>query len=159
MFDVDWNRIIELNIQSFFKKVKHLAWLQALIKPVKTVHSEFKILIDDLLFKLNFTSQIIYLEHILNVTFDPTNKAIFIENVDNDNPVVMFRKIEQKQAPVLFRKSEGQPGLVMKTRAEFDGVFDFIVNVPIGVAFDEDEMRGLVNLYRLAGMRYTIVTF
>lgn len=159
MFDVDFNRLIKLNLVSFLRKVKHLAWLETLMKPVKTVHGEFNALITDLLFKLRFTSQVISLTFILNETFDPVNRAIFIQNIDLSNQVVMFRKIESKPGPILFRKSEGKPGLIMRTRQEFIEETDFIVNVPVAVIFDEDAMRGLINLYKLAGMRFKIVTF
>ena len=35
----------------------------------------------------------------------------------------------------------------------------FIVYVPIAVVFDEDQMRALIDLYRLAGMYYEIQTY
>lgn len=44
-------------------------------------------------------------------------------------------------------------------RNESGNLFDFIVMVPIALVYDENEMRALVNTYKLAGKSYTIQTY
>lgn len=44
-------------------------------------------------------------------------------------------------------------------RSEFSIQYDFIVNVPITILFDNKAMRALIDFYRLAGKRYKIITY
>ncbi|MEO8589490.1 MAG: hypothetical protein ABI432_08990 [Flavobacteriales bacterium] len=48
---------------------------------------------------------------------------------------------------------------ILKRKEESQLVFDFIVMVPVALVFDNDEMRALVDRYRIASKRYTIQTF
>jgi hypothetical protein len=46
-----------------------------------------------------------------------------------------------------------------KNTSEYWTQIDFIVMVPISVVFNQDEMKSIVNYYKLAGKRYTIQTY
>lgn len=43
--------------------------------------------------------------------------------------------------------------------AEYQVQFDFIVMVPVAITFDINEMRSIVNYYKLAGKRFNIQTY
>jgi hypothetical protein len=47
----------------------------------------------------------------------------------------------------------------LKNITEYQLQYDFIVMVPSSVVFDQNEMKGYVNYYKLAGKRYTIQTY
>lgn len=46
-----------------------------------------------------------------------------------------------------------------KNLTEYASSYDFIVMIPVGVVFDIDKMRALINYYKAAGKRYTIQTY
>ena len=50
-----------------------------------------------------------------------------------------------------------RPYLINKNEA--GNSFDFIIHVPVGVTFDTAELRALVDRFKLAGKRYTIITY
>jgi hypothetical protein len=45
---------------------------------------------------------------------------------------------------------------ILRNKVEYDLVDDFIVWVPTGLVFDENEMKAVVNLYKYAGLNYSI---
>jgi hypothetical protein len=47
----------------------------------------------------------------------------------------------------------------LKNKTEYQTQYDFIVMVPISVTFDINEMKALINYYKLAGKRYIIQTY
>lgn len=49
--------------------------------------------------------------------------------------------------------------LYIRRKAENQLEFDFVIYVPVEVVFNESEMRALVDRYRLAPKRYTIITY
>lgn len=51
------------------------------------------------------------------------------------------------------------PRFIVLNHIEALQPFDFIVWVPIAIIFDMNEMRALVDTYRLAGKRYQILTY
>ena len=51
------------------------------------------------------------------------------------------------------------PRPYLRNKAEGITTIDFIVWVPVGVAFDTPEMRALIDLYKQAGKVYTINTY
>lgn len=49
--------------------------------------------------------------------------------------------------------------LYLLNKAEGQNSFDFIVWVPAGLVFDQNEMEALIDLYKLAGKTYVILTY
>lgn len=46
-----------------------------------------------------------------------------------------------------------------KNHAQYATTYDFIVMVPSFISFNDSEMKAYINLYKIAGKRYTIQTF
>ncbi len=160
MFNLDFERFRELQVPDFKRKPKQLQWIFAFIKPLKDLYDVFLAFRDDKLFDVAFTSQVIYLEHLLNVKFDPTNQTIFIDNVIDDFiPNFLFTTAEGQPPDFIFTTAEAEPPVFFLTTAELFGEVDFIVNVHVSVTFNEDEMKAVVNFYRLAGKRFKIVIY
>lgn len=53
----------------------------------------------------------------------------------------------------------GDEVLYLENKSEQAGQLDFIVMVPVALSFDINEMKGIVNFYKLAGKRYSIQTY
>ena len=137
-----------------------LAWLDSLSKPLKTLNGVFDSFRANTLYKLNFTSQIIYLEHFLNDQFDSVERRIFIDTTDDLGFKFIYQKAESKLKNAIFLASEGSPKkFFIKTFQEIVDTINFTVNVPTVVVFDEDIMRSKIDFYNQAGKIYTIITF
>lgn len=84
----------------------------------------------------------------------------------NNNMVTRNRKIYVSQAPTINQDPAVNPvwrfvrdQVVARNKAEFDLQNDFIVYVPSGVTFNQSEMKAVVNLYKFASLRYTIIIY
>jgi hypothetical protein len=158
MFEINFKKLIQIIVPYFLFKEKLRDYLFAATKGLETVHGFFKTFRIKSIKDLQFTGQLVYLEHILNDDFDNGVRGIYIINVNVNQFNFVYRKIENK--PVyLSRKSEGATPFYLSRRAEYGFIVDFIVNVPIAVVFDSNQMKALINKYKLAGKRYKIETY
>ena len=77
--------------------------------------------------------------------------AVYEANTNNTNKVpgvaVEWTARPAKKAPVL------------RMAVNYSGAISFTVKVPVAVTFDLNEMKSLINYYKLAGKGYQIVTF
>lgn len=196
MFTVVWSWLVKSLMFFYIRKPRFIAWVNSLSLPVTVIHSEFLQFRQDILYKLRFTGQIIYLEHILNDMFDPVNRAIYIDNVADTATTIIYYKSELKPKTFLYYKYnpvanyqaddfvvEGDK--VYKCIAASTGLlpsanpaqwqlykvrpsikykseqlaYDFIVMVPSGLIFNIDQMKALVDYYKLLGKAYQIITY
>ncbi len=126
---INWNKIIKENIPLFFHKPFRLAWITALIKPFKLMHVEFLQLRDDLIYKIRYSGQVIYLERVLNDKFDPTNRAIYITDLHLLNENYLYRKVELKPVTYLYRKWKvGTPYLIGEFSVDGNNVYKALTN-------------------------------
>ena len=159
MFSIDWLFLISTHTPMEWITDIYLAWMKALLSPIISNYNAFIQYRKDALYKVSFNGQIIYLEHILNDTFDNINRGIYIDNVADNRHDYFYNKVELKPNVYLYNLSEGGPHLYLKNKAEYSNLYDFIVMVPTAVTFDNNAMKALVNYYKLAGKRYTIQTY
>ena len=121
MYSVDWDLFIQRILPWFKRKPIIIAWLRALIKPLKQLNSQFLAYVDDVLYRLAITSQIIYLEKLLNDKFnnglpardasatvglyDGTPTGIYITDPsDLIFPLYIWNKVELRPAIILYNK-------------------------------------------------------
>lgn len=168
--------------------------MDTLLTPIKDLHTNSVAAFDGLVYKMSFNGQIIYLEHVINDRFDPTQRLIYIENVNSIVGLYLYNKPEIKPKNYIYRKWDvahtyqigefaqydtgvyraiqvntnsipaiGNPDwqytrgrVVIVNKAEVYAQDDFIVWVPSNVIFDTNEMKALVNYYRLSGKKYSI---
>jgi hypothetical protein len=62
-----WEQLLLWLIPPILRKRAHFAWLNVLLTPIHTIYKET-------LYKMQHTGQVIYLEKVLNETFNPTKK-------------------------------------------------------------------------------------
>ena len=134
-----------------------VVWLEVLLWPLQSLNNLFVNYANDLTYFESFTGQVIYLEHILNDLFDPTNRGIYIEDNIPVQPLYLYNHAENQEDTFVYNKSEGAAPLYLYNQAQIDADFDFIVIVPPNVIVtDEDYMRAIINRYKLASKRYKI---
>lgn len=150
VFEIDFNRMLVLLLPTFLRKSKMTTWLKVLISPVVALHYNFMQERNRDLYKLTHNSQVCYLRKALNDEFDKDFRRIEITDVEGKEPNYIYTFGEKKPkflGKIYLNNSAGIKG---------SGV-DFYVRVPLKVANSKDEIRALVDLYRLASKRYEII--
>jgi len=157
LFDVDYNALVKLLIPTQLRNAKMVSWLTVLINPVQYVYNAFMEQRYDNLYILNHSSQVVYLQAVLNDMFDNTLKRIRVTDPVYKDPLYIYREAGGK--PVyIYRNSENLPQYLY-TDAETVAGYDFIVQVPAIVTYDPVYMKALIDRFRLPSKyNYSIVT-
>lgn len=157
IYSVNWQRLCRWMVPSILRKPVFLAVLYAIAAPVQAVHSAFTGFRKIKLYELSINPQVVYLEKMLNDKYDSGLKRIYIADAVWFAPLYIYQEAELKGID-LFLDSENQP-VTLRTESEtnVNGFGnDFIVYVPSSVIFNVDEMKSLIDKYKLAGRRYSI---
>jgi len=169
MFNIDFHNIVDENIPSKTGMPKPIfkAWLYTLIQPVVELYYTFKAYRQNTLYRLSFTGQVIYLEKLLNDIFNNGAAGIYIQDGLLITKTFLFHKAEGCPKTYLFHKSEHGDKTYLFHKAEFNSLYEFIIKVPNTVYAQLllnnnqglNNMKALVNLYKLAGKRFTIKSY
>lgn len=108
---------------------------------------------------LIYNGQVTILAFCLNDYFDAVLRRIYITDVT----AFYFELYLQGESIIipfsLYLQGEIDPApFDMYLSIEVTGDFDFFVAVPAGLAYDIDRMKQIINTYRGAGKRYSIIT-
>lgn len=121
MYNVDWDLLAKHMLPWFKRKQRFMDWLHVCLYPVKMLHSQFLTYRDETLYKLSITSQIMYLEKLLNDRFnqglpsrgpsvnvglyDGPETGIYISMPQNTiYPLYVWNKIEQRPKTYLYNR-------------------------------------------------------
>lgn len=126
-----------------------IAWLGVLLWPVIRLYQVFSRNRLANLYRLQITGQVCYLEKMLNDRYDPVDRRIYIDEAIERPPLYLYQDAESK--PVYL----GEKPLYQDTEFGIN-LDDFIVFVHNEIIFEFNELRSLVNLYKLAGTRYSV---
>jgi hypothetical protein len=126
-----------------------IAWLGVLLWPVIRLYQAFSRNRSANLYRLQITGQVCYLEKMLNDRYDPIDRRIYIDEAIERPPLYLYQDAESK--PVYL----GEKPLYQDTEFGIN-LDDFIVFVHNEIIFEFNELRSLVNLYKLAGTRYSV---
>jgi hypothetical protein len=155
LFEVDLPKLVRLLLPPRMRKMKHVAWLQALTNPVNYLYQQFRRNRDANLYRLYITPQVVYMEKLLNDRYDISGRRINIKDALVYDAEYLYQ--EQELKPLYIYKEEENKPVYLFTDDEIgsDSV-DFFVLVPPDLVFNENEMTALINNYKLAGKRYKI---
>ncbi|MCK5641781.1 MAG: hypothetical protein KAJ19_13345 [Gammaproteobacteria bacterium] len=112
--------------------------------------------------KIKRTGQHGVLEITINDEFDFTLRRIYITDAygaTNYN-YDFYKQGEVDPTPQSFYK-QGEVDPAPKTfftGGESAGEFDFYINIPAAVSYDQARLQGVVNTYKTSGKRYDLVT-
>lgn len=148
-FALDVDRLVILLLPILWRKPKMVAYLQALVAPIKLIHYDWKVMRVNNLYRIRHNWMKCYLQAALNDEFDPELRRIRI-----DEPNIYSNKY-------IYTLGEGKPKylgkLYLRTHAESSGNgIDFTVNMN-GVAASVYDIRNLVDYYKMDGTKYKIV--
>jgi len=167
MFNIDFNNIIQLLLPPFLRKIKIIEWLKALVKPLIDLYAIFFQYRTDTLYSLSFTGQVIYLEKLLNDTYNNGSPGIYITDGSFILKTYLYHKSEGGAKTYLFHKSENAAKTYLFHKSEYTITYDFVVMVPAAIYSilqqnnnqGLNKMKALINLYKIAGKRYTIQSY
>lgn len=132
-----------------------LKWLKGAIRPVTYLYLQFVYFRNRIVYELRITPQICYMEKALNDRWDVSLRRIYITAGPQRNPLILHRKIELKHEG-FFTKSEGQHKLLW-TKSEVGNYgVDFIINIPLLLPFDIDELNAFVEEIKLVTKTYRV---
>lgn len=160
---LDWNRLVALLLPTSLRGPKMLAWLNALVSPVKTLHAQFLVFRRESIYKIEHTPQVYSLEKVLNDEFDRILRRIYIEDGDYFEQLYLFSPPEQ-QPIYVFEQSEDQPVYVYAPNDPDATSVDFNVVLPqvfqatfASGANNRNRIEALINFYRLPDKTYKII--
>ena len=157
MINIDIDVRNEANLPISKRKFLNIAWLKFLSKPIRRILDEYYThrKTNELLIHMN--GQVIYIEHILNHYFDPINKGIYItDSAQVEEGVVLYNDAEDNEETYLYNDAENADETYFFNQEELQNWADFIVNIPSSVTYNEQQLRALVNRYKIAGKNYII---
>ncbi len=143
MFGVDYNKIIAWMMPKAWRKPVHAAWLQALIAPVKRLHTQLLTFIVMVAFEMKVTGQVCILRWALNEKFDTVLRRIILRDAVTTGQVYTFLEVENKPVYMPFYIGGGGDG--------------FEVIVPVALMPLDILIRARLNKNKLPGTRYKII--
>lgn len=148
-YSVNWRRLAILLTPPFLRS-EFLDFVKASFKPLQELHDEWLRLRASNLYKIKHNSQVCYLRAALNDSFDYDLRRIVIVNGNKYKKTYIYTRGEQKP------KFLGT--LYIHSRDDYqDSGIDFIVLIPSDLVYNEDQMKALIDFYKLASKRYKIV--
>jgi hypothetical protein len=110
------------------------------------------------LYGLGITPQVCYLEKMLNDRFDFIQRRVYIGDPTRKDVWNLY--VDDELKPVnLYVDDENEPITTYTDMEGGEGTVDFVVYVPSGLSLNENEMRALLDIYKVAGKTYYIETY
>lgn len=156
-YDINYNRLALAIVPLKLRKPVLMGLLYVMLTGVRRAASVFDSYRETTDYRLTHSGQVCYLKAVLNDRFDVTQRRITIEDVDARSGVILYQRALSRFQMVPERITGN--ALVLNKRA-FSGStsVDFTIVVPAALrgTFLEEQMRALVDTYKLASKRYTI---
>lgn len=159
IYNIDFRELVNLLTPTFLRKLKFTDFLEALLKPLEEVNYSFKLFRKKSIYKVTRNGQIVYLQAVLNDSYDNSLRRIYIEDFPIYDPIFVYPVADEKPAYL------GSPYLYTEAEIYNAVEFDFLVFIPVeyrpASAHDLNifliQIRSLINYYKLASKRYNII--
>jgi hypothetical protein len=140
-FDVD--KWIQWLLPSVVRRPLMIAWLKALLMPIKAIHNRFYQFKNQTDTSLKTNGQVFILRGLLNDMFDFYARGIELIDGQNEGQTWVFLEEENKPLymPVFLTSGEK---------------FDFVVRVPLGLKNKRSQIEAVLNRYKLPSKKYKI---
>lgn len=132
-----------------------LAFLRAMLRPLRSLLERFTSYREAVRIRLNTTGQTFSLEGALSEKYHLPAGVIYITDTDDKQLYLYFTS--ERRTPVHLRlPKEPQDPLFLGYKNEGKHSADFIVHVPSFLRGEEEEIRRLITYYKPAGRTYKI---
>lgn len=157
-YKVDINALAWQLLPNSLCKLRLLAFVWALLRPLKTLHYTWRQYRESNIYKLAHNGQVCYLRKALNDQFDPELRRIYIGDGSRYDSVYVFMESELQNEPHVYTEREEETVWIFTEGETADTGADFIVYVPTSLmAVQNFEIRAVIDFYKLGGMRYIII--
>lgn len=156
IFNVNFSRLIRWGVPTRLRKPKHLAWLRTLMSPLIRVYGFFRINRDRNLYRLRHGHSVAHLRALINDRYDPAMRRITVTDAPLDYQPTMVYKTIENQPVYLYQPAENSPKFLWTDEEVNFGGIDFVVNVPVSLVYDQQEMRAFINENKMPGLGYVI---
>lgn len=159
-YRVDFDYLATLLLPSLLRRPRLLAWLHALLAPVRQLYADFLAYQAASFQELAYNGQTIVLEGALNDGFDPDLRRIRIDNSDVDlQPLYFNFRSEQQPDKYLLFAPESPPWTYAHLYQEFATQTDFTVHVPVMLRTDQrtNQLHARIRRFKLATRHYVLL--
>jgi hypothetical protein len=148
-----WEKLLLWLIPPILRKKTHVDWLNALLTPIHTIYEET-------LYKMQHTGQVIYLEKVLNETFNQTknyNPNLSIEQKRSESLIYLEESVRPTLQYVYLHKEYYEPDITLPDGTVLKGP----LMIPLLKNFKHDEYNDKNNkpIYLAHLEDYTKVTY
>lgn len=163
-FDLNINELTRLLTPPLLRQPAILAWLRSLAAPLTRIYTAFSHARSRRLYALAHNGQVVYLQALLNDSFDPDARRIIVADGLHYTPLYVYQPAED--APLYL----GQPTeagtapfacpawLPTLPETADDAGACFIVQLPASLSVSDTHLRTLIDTYRLPSRtNYAIV--
>lgn len=164
VYTIDFDRLVT-NLQlTFLRKPFLLIFAKCLVSPIVSLYVAFLNFRIDSLYKLNHNSQVVYMQAMLNDSFDNELRRIRIANAVIEQPIWVYEPLDDEPLFV-YEASDNAPVYLRELFEFFGGGNDFIVQVPMELKPTPPEaleaylikMSAKVDYYKLYSKNYSIL--
>lgn len=170
IYNIVWRNISDNLIVWFWRNIKYFnnlaideTWLKeyifCVVTPLQKITNDLFELAFNAKNYLIYNGQVTILEFTLNDYFDSAPRRIKITDVN-----ALYFELYLQGEPItepftVYLQGEIDPApFDIYLGGDVTGDFDFFVETPTGLAFDQSRMEQIINTYRTAGKRYSIIT-
>jgi hypothetical protein len=150
-FKIDYNKLAVLLLPTFLRGDIMIRFIQVLLSPISTLHSQWMSGRSDHIYRLEHNGQVCYLRKVLNDSFDNQLRRIYITDGSRYERNYVYTNVEQQPR---YLKT-----IYLRQSSDYaDTGVDFRIVVPVG--FDLNgvvyQMKATIDYYKLASKRYKI---
>jgi hypothetical protein len=156
VYDIDLVKLAGDMLPAVLRKHRLYNYLRIALHNLISVQKMFYRYRLAVLYDLMITPQVVYLEVLLNDTYDYSQRRIHI--VDGKEQPAVYLYVDAEDKPVLLTTDNEGDFIPLYTDSEITGELsdDFIIKIPIAIDFSATELRKLIDRKKLPGMRYSI---
>lgn len=149
-YNIDFRKLVGQLLGFLLKKTKRIAWLTAVLKPLRNLHDDFLSFTDLKAYEVKWNGQTISLEKLLQDRFGSgitiTNNSEALDSMTIGDGVD-------------FSSHWGDgPDFDSHIGEDYNpALTNFTVNVPGSIVFAQSEMEAWINKYKMFGTTYDIV--
>lgn len=160
MYNVDFNKLIDLLLPTRKRKPKRRVWLRSLISPINYLKGLFDTFRADIDYKIKITGQVVYLQRALNDAFDIGQRRITIDDSIKQQSTKLYIRaawddLQESEKVFLYRRDDASVEIYRRIQTSDAG--GFVVNVPFSLTDPQYyRMYALINFYKLAGKQFII---
>lgn len=157
---IDYNKFAIERIPEDVRVPEVIQYVLCLLVPVVWVYDRviaFRLYIN---YTLTITPQVVFIEMMLNNRYDTLLRRIYLRDGIELDVGYFYTRTEAKPNYFYARSEVAMPKRYIYARGESGArTYDFIVFVPLAILSNIEEMKSIIDAYKLAGKYYLIQPF